>query len=67
MALDDAIGIMTIALLRKADPKKYPHIDKKIEDVVPEFNEEFPLDELTAKRLGKTKWPKNSPRKRELW
>lgn len=69
MALDEAIGIMEWAILKKQDPEKY-HIDRApAEEIIPKFNEDFPLDELTAKRLGKTKetWPKNSQNARELW
>lgn len=68
LALDDAVGIMTMALLRKADPEKYTIKTKKPADYLPEFNQEFPLDELTKKRLGKNKkWPENSPPTREAW
>jgi hypothetical protein len=72
IALDDAIGIMTWALLRKRNPEKYkrPIDSHKVEEVMPTFNEEFPLDPLTNKRLGKEQtqtWPKNSVKKPELW
>ena len=67
MALDDAVGVMTMALLRAENPEKFT-IKKKVEDYLPEFNEKFPLDPLTAKRLGKTKTcPENSPPTHEAW
>lgn len=71
LSLDEAIGIMEFAILKKMNPEKY-HIDRPpAEQIVPKFNEEFPLDELTAKRLGKTKekqtWPSNSQSVPELW
>ena len=66
MALDDAIGVMTMAILRKENPEKYTIKTKTAEDYLPEFNEKFPLDPLTKKRLNK-QWPANSPRTQELW
>lgn len=65
--LDDAIGIMTWAILRKSKPDVYRQPNKTIEEVLPAFNEKFPLDPLTAHRLGKQTWPKNSPSEHELW
>lgn len=64
ICMEQAPDIMAWAILNKHDPKKY-HPRKKIEDVVDDFNKEFPLDELTQKRQGT--WPKNSPPKQELW
>lgn len=68
LALDDAVGIMTMGILRKENPEKYTIKTKKPEDFLPEFNEKFPLDELTKKRLGKNKqWPENLHPTPELW
>lgn len=68
IALDNAVAIMTFALLKKADPAKYDRDKTPVEAVLPSYNEQFPLDPLTAKRLGKTKtWPKTSPNEQELW
>lgn len=70
ICLEQAPDIMAWAILNRADPKKY-HARAKIEDVVGEFNEKFPMDpnnpltEVTQKRQGV--WPKNSPKKPELW
>ena len=66
LALEDAVGIMTWAILKKQDPKKYHVTEDPFEEVVGEFNEAFPVDPLTAKRQNK-QWPKNSPKKPELW
>lgn len=51
ICMDQAPDIMAWAILNKHDPKKY-HPRAKIEDVVGEFNEKFPLDPLTQKRQG---------------
>lgn len=59
ICLDQAPDIMAFAILHKEDPKKFHH-RKKMEDVLDEFNEEFPLDPLTQKRQGK--WRDPSPR-----
>jgi len=67
MALQDAVGIMTWAILKKQEPEKYKVQERPIEEVTKEFNQEFPVDQLTAKRLGKEKWQENSAKKPELW
>lgn len=68
LCLDDVVGIMTWAILKQEDPEKYQRPNQKpLEAVLPEFNKAYPLDPLTAKRLGKKQWPKNSPNKPELW
>lgn len=59
ICLEQAPDIMAFALLHKVDPKKY-HYRAKMEDVIDEFNEAYPLDPLTQKRQGK--WPTNSPK-----
>lgn len=64
IALDNAADIMAWAILRGYDPTKY-NTGRKIEDVVDEFNEKYPLNDLTLKRQGK--WPKNSVTKPDLW
>lgn len=67
MALQDAVGIMTWAILKQKEPEKYKIKERPIEEVVEEFNDTFPTDPLTAKRLGRETWQKNSPNKPELW
>lgn len=65
IALDDATGLMAFAIIKEAKGIVRP---KPTQEQIGEFNEKFPLDPLTAKRLGKEKqWPKNSPKKPELW
>lgn len=56
IALDDAVGIMTWAILKQTDPEKYVRpVDKKtVEEVAPEFNKRFPHDPITAKRIKLT-------------
>lgn len=67
IALEDAVGIMTWAIMRENNPEKFHKNDKPIETVLPEFNKKFPLDPLTANRLGKESWPKTSQSEQELW
>lgn len=67
MALEDAVGIMTWAILKKENPEKYKLKERPIEEVVEEFNGTFPSDPLTATRLGKQTWQESSPKKPELW
>ncbi len=57
ISLEQAPDIMTWAILHDADPKKY-HARAKMKDVVGKFNEKYPQDPLTQKRLGK--WQTNS-------
>lgn len=64
ISLDAAADIMAWAILKERDPQKYD-THRKIEDVVDEFNEQYPQNELTQKRQGT--WPKNSQKQRELW
>lgn len=64
IALDNAADIMAWAILSEYDPKKY-NTGRKLEDVVDEFNAKNPPNPLTQKR--NKKWPKNSPKQRELW
>lgn len=56
ICLDQASDIMAWAILNKADPKKY-HARKKLNEVIDEYNEKFPLDPLTQKRQGKWQDP----------
>lgn len=56
ICLDQAPDIMAWAILNRHDPKKY-HPRKKMEEVVEEFNEKFPLNPLTQKRQGKWRDP----------
>lgn len=55
VCLNDPAGIMTWAILHHRDPKHYSKKDKPIEEVLPVFNEAFPLDPLTKARLDKQK------------
>lgn len=64
IALDIAPDIMAWAILRDVDPKKYD-TGRELKDVVEQFNEKYPQNELTQKRNGQ--WPANSPKKQELW
>lgn len=64
LALDQAPGVMTWAILKERQPEKY-YDTVKLDDVLPEFNEAYPLDPLTAAR--KQKWQQNSAQPRELW
>lgn len=65
LALDNAVGIMSWSII-----KKQKDITERAptEEEVTEFNKNYPLDELTKKRLGKDKpWQSNSQNKPELW
>lgn len=54
ICLEQASDIMTYAILHDVDPKKYHHKrhEESAEEVIAKFNEKYPLDELTQKRLG---------------
>ena len=69
LCLDNAVDIMTWAILKKERPDLYKGTGdgKTPEEVIPQFNKYYPLDPLTAKRIGKETWPQNSPSKQELW
>ncbi len=56
---------MAWALIKKQQKLKEPN--KLTPDLVDEYNQAYPLDPLTAKRLGKEEWPKNSAKSPELW
>lgn len=60
ICLEQAPDIMAFAILHDIDPKKYHHNRYKIENVVEKFNDKYPLDPLTQKRLGK--WQASSPK-----
>ena len=62
ICLTQAADIMQFAIMKKEQGYKNT---AKMKDVKADYNREFPLDELTAKRLGK--WPANSPKKPEIW
>lgn len=73
LCLDDMIGIMMWAILKKEDPEKY---HRKTDDNPPphlteNFNKAYPLDPMTKKRMQKGKkqtWPQTpSPNRQELW
>lgn len=63
IALDNAADIMAWAILNDVDPKRYHNVHQ-LEDVIDEFNEKYPLDELTQKRNGT--WHKPSPKLPEI-
>lgn len=68
LCLDDAAGIMAWQIYKEKERLKVT--EKPLESVIEEYNKTFPLDPLTKKRLKKEpeeEWPKNSPKKRELW
>jgi hypothetical protein len=64
ICLDAAPDIMAWAILKDYDPKKY-NTGRQLDDVIDNFNEKYPQNELTQKRQGT--WPKNSEKKQELW
>ena len=65
ICIDQAPDIMAWAILNKSDPKKY-HARKKLEDVIEDFNEEFPMDpdnpltKINKERQGT--WQTSSPK-----
>jgi hypothetical protein len=76
IALDEAVGIMTWALLKKKDPKKYYDTHRPLEEVASEFNDWFPAERMTKirmekakekERVDKEKWHKTSAPKQDLW
>lgn len=72
LCLDDMVGIMAWAILKKSDPEKYTRpIDKNPPpNLTQDFNKAYPLDSLTKKRTqkGKTDTCKtNSLNRPELW
>lgn len=76
LCLDEMVGIMTWSILKASDPPKYhrPQDDVNPLEVIPEFNEKFPLDPMTKRRMEKNKkveekeWPPTpSPSRHELW
>lgn len=64
LCLDNAADIMAWDILKQADPEQYKN-QHELGDVVGEFNKQNPQNELTQRRQGS--WPKNSPKKQELW
>lgn len=63
IALDNAADIMTWAILRNVDPKKY-NTGRKLDTVIDDFNAKYPLDPLTQRRQNK--WPKPSAKLPEI-
>lgn len=63
IALDGAADIMAWAILMKSDSEKY-NTGRQIEEVVDEFNEKYPQNELTRKR--NKQWHKNSQKLPEI-
>lgn len=67
IALDNAADIMTWAILKDVQPKRFD-TGRKMEDVVDDFNKKYPPNALTQKRIEKQQqWPKNSPKQPDLW
>jgi hypothetical protein len=67
LCLENAVDIMTWDILKKEDPETF-HIEQPpIEEVIPHYNDKHPLNKLTAQRLGKETWPKNSVKPQENW
>lgn len=64
LAIDNAAGIMSWALIKKQ--QGYTDPVTMTPELVAEYNENFPLDPLTAKRLNK-ECPTPSAPKPELW
>lgn len=72
LCLGDSVGIMTWGILHKRDPDTYTRpVDKNPPpNIVQDFNEAFPLDPMTKKRIqkGQTEECKtNFPKRHELW
>ena len=72
LCLRDVVGIMTWAILIEEHPEKYRKNTKPMEEVLPEYNKKFPLNQMTKTRLKiKTSetdtWQDNSPSEQELW
>lgn len=59
IALDNAADIMAWAILQDVDPKKFS-TNTKVEDVIDEFNQKYPLNDLTQRRITKETWQTNS-------
>lgn len=64
LALDQAAGVMAWGILQERDPNKYELNEQPTTDELEEFNEAFPLNELTKTR---TKPSENSAKKPEIW
>ncbi len=63
ICIDIAPDIMAWAILNDADPKTYD-THRKLEEVLDKYNEKYPLDPLTAKRLGKNGSNTKTPNRR---
>ena len=66
LALHEAVGVIQWALMKKAQPEKY-YDTGNVEELIPQFNETYPLDPLTQKRKEKDQECENSAPKQELW
>lgn len=60
LACDDAAGIMTMEILRKRKPEQYTD-HYKLEDVIDQWNESHPLDELTLARQRVARIRRDNP------
>jgi hypothetical protein len=54
LCIDNAVDIMAWDILKKSDPDIY-HVEHQqpVEEIVAQFNENHPLNDLTLKRKGK--------------
>ena len=57
ICLMQAPDIMAYAILHDVDPSKYRLPRNDLKDVVDDFNEKYPLNELTQKRNGTWQGP----------
>lgn len=64
ICLDIAPDIMAWAILKEHEPLKYD-TGRQLSEVIDEYNKQNPVDPLTQKRNGT--WPKNSPKRQEMW
>ncbi len=68
LALSQASAIMAFDIIQRE--KKLPKLKPPTDEAVNRFNDDHPLDPLTAKRLGKQKQWRNtptSPPTHDLW
>jgi hypothetical protein len=66
IALREAVGVMTWALMKEAEPEKY-YNTVKLEDVIDDYNVAHPVDPLTKARQEKKNWRESSQKKPEIW
>lgn len=66
LALQQAVGLMTWAILQEKDPKKYYIKRPPLSEVIDSYNDLPPVKRLTPGRKS-AEWHKNSAKKPELW